>query len=182
MFRFHFESDRGSRHSRMFKKGDIKYVILDLLKDKPSHGYEIIRALEERFHGFYSPSAGSVYPTLQLLEDMGYVSSAVSDGKKVYSTTEEGKKFLQESEETIDRIREHVRGWWGPGAQPRGPSHRRDWGGPHFGEEFQEIFREWGEVAGMIGRKARRMDRDKLAKIREVIARAGRDIEGIIGS
>ena len=46
--------------ARLFEKGDLKYVILDLLKDKPRHGYEIIRALEERFHGFYTPSAGSV--------------------------------------------------------------------------------------------------------------------------
>ena len=54
----------------MFEKGDLKYVILDLLKDEPSHGYEVIRKLEERSRGFYSPSPGSVYPTLQLLEDM----------------------------------------------------------------------------------------------------------------
>jgi DNA-binding PadR family transcriptional regulator len=165
----------------MFKKGDIKYVILDLLKDKPSHGYEIIRALEERFHGFYSPSAGSVYPTLQLLEDMGYVSSAVTDGKKVYTITEEGMKFLEASEETIDRIREHVRGWWGPGARPRGASHAWDWWGPGVGEEFRETFREWGEVAGLIGRRARRVDRDRLARIREIMAQARRDIEKIIG-
>ena len=59
MFRGHFfEFDK---HARLFEKGDLKYVILDLLKDKPRHGYEIIRALEERFHGFYTPSAGSVW-------------------------------------------------------------------------------------------------------------------------
>ena len=84
------------RHSRMFEKGDLKYVVLDLLKDKPSHGYEIIRAMEERFMGFYTPSAGSIYPTLQLLEDMGYVKALEQDGKKVYSITEEGKSFLKQ--------------------------------------------------------------------------------------
>ena len=52
----------GPRRGRMFEKGDLKYVILDLLKDEPSHGYEIIRRLEERSRGFYSPSPGSVYP------------------------------------------------------------------------------------------------------------------------
>src|SRR5512137_1253073 len=96
------------RHARLFEKGDLKYVILDLLKDKPSHGYEIIRALEERFQGFYSPSAGSVYPTLQLLEDIGYVKSSEQDGKKVYTITEEGRKFLHEQEATIDRIKDHM--------------------------------------------------------------------------
>ena len=55
------------RQPRFFEKGDLKYVILNLLKDKPSHGYEIIRAMEELFHGLYTPSAGSVYPTLQML-------------------------------------------------------------------------------------------------------------------
>ena len=51
---------QSERQSRLFEKGDLKYVILNLLKDKPSHGYEIMRALEESFHGFYTPSAGSV--------------------------------------------------------------------------------------------------------------------------
>jgi DNA-binding PadR family transcriptional regulator len=69
MFRHFFEFEgHGHGHARFFEKGDLKYVILDLLKDKPRHGYEIIRALEDRFHGF-TPSAGSVYPTLQLLDD-----------------------------------------------------------------------------------------------------------------
>ncbi len=95
--------------SHLFEKGDLKYIILDLLKDKPSHGYEIIRALEERFHGFYTPSAGSVYPTLQLLEDMGYVSSLEQDGKKVYTITEAGKSFLSEREETVHKIKDHVK-------------------------------------------------------------------------
>ena len=88
MFRGHFPGFE--RHAHLFERGHLKYVILDLLKDKPAHGYEIIKALEERFHGFYSPSAGSVYPTLQLLEDMGYVKSSDQDGKKVYTITAEG--------------------------------------------------------------------------------------------
>lgn len=66
-----FESLAHLKRSCLFQKSDVKYVILDLLNEKPSHGYEIMRALEERSHGFYSPSAVSVYPTLQLLEDMG---------------------------------------------------------------------------------------------------------------
>ena len=68
---------------QMFERGDLKYVILEQLKDKPAHGYELIKALEERFGGFYAPSPGAVYPTLQMLEDMGYVSSVQQDGRKV---------------------------------------------------------------------------------------------------
>src|ERR671933_2282623 len=85
------------RRGRVFGKGDLKYVILDLLKDRPAHGYEVMRALEERFRGFYSPSPGSVYPTLQMLEDLGYVSSRQRDGKKVYQITDEGRSFLEEN-------------------------------------------------------------------------------------
>src|SRR5919202_1373987 len=81
---------------RLFGRGDLKYVILDLLKDQPRHGYEVIRALEERFRGFYSPSPGSVYPTLQLLADQGYLTSTERDGKRVYAITDEGRKFLEE--------------------------------------------------------------------------------------
>ena len=64
-----------------------------LLKDKPRHGYEIIREMEEKFGGFYTPSPGAVYPTLQWLEDMGYVTVLAQDGKKTYTITEEGLKF-----------------------------------------------------------------------------------------
>jgi DNA-binding PadR family transcriptional regulator len=184
MFRFIFDTERNP-HARMFKKGDIKYVILDLLKDKPSHGYEIIRALEDRFHGFYSPSAGSVYPTLQLLEDMGYVTSATADGKKIYSITEEGKKFLAEREETMDRIREQVSEWWGPGAGPGAHGHGearhgRDWWGPHLGQEFDQTFKEWGEIARLMGRKVRHMNQDKLSRIKKIMAQTRRDIEEVL--
>src|ERR1051326_1163138 len=57
----------------MFESGEVKFVILRLLKEKPRHGYEIIKALEEKLAGTYSPSAGTVYPTLQLVADQGYV-------------------------------------------------------------------------------------------------------------
>src|SRR5262245_30800963 len=96
--RSHFRAEaRGAfegLRDRIFEKGDLKSVILQLLKEKPRHGYEVIRALEERFGGFYSPSPGAVYPTLQMLEDLGYTSVVSQDGKKVYTITDEGLKFL----------------------------------------------------------------------------------------
>jgi DNA-binding PadR family transcriptional regulator len=67
---------RSRRRESSFQKGDLKYILLDLIKDKPRHGYEIISELEERSHGFYKPSPGVIYPTLQMLEEMGYASSA----------------------------------------------------------------------------------------------------------
>jgi len=151
------------RHSRLFEKGDLKYVILDLLKDKPSHGYEIIRALEDRFHGFYTPSAGSVYPTLQLLEDMGYVSSAEQDGKKVYTITVEGNKFLKERGETMDKIKEHMRDWCGTG------NH----------EEIHEVMHEIGHLMKHVMKNVHRMDHEQLGRVRDIIARAEKEIDAL---
>jgi DNA-binding PadR family transcriptional regulator len=101
----------------MFEAGEIKFVILRLLKEKPRHGYEIMKALEERMGGWYTPSAGTVYPTLQLLEDQGYVRAAEAEGKKVYEITPEGEKYLEEHrdllDEIVDRVRDTVRDFTG---------------------------------------------------------------------
>jgi DNA-binding PadR family transcriptional regulator len=161
MFGPHFFAER---HSRLFGKGDLKYVILDLLKDKPSHGYEIIRALEERSHGFYSPSAGSVYPTLQLLEDMGYVSSTEQDGKKVYAITDEGRGFLKERKEDIDKIKEHMKDFWTPENRA----------------EIREIVGEFRALGLSLRGNISRLDHQKLERIKEVISRARQDIEAIL--
>ena len=76
------------------RRGDMKYLILDVLTAGPRHGYDIIAALEERSSGRYRPSAGSVYPNLQLLEDGGYVSGEAVDGKRIYAITERGRELL----------------------------------------------------------------------------------------
>lgn len=106
------ERGRGGRRRQWFEAGDMKYVILKLLKDKPRHGYEVMKELEERMHGCYSPSPGTVYPTLQWLEDEGLVLAKDVDGKKVYEITDEGRRFLEEHrdvvEDIFDRVREAV--------------------------------------------------------------------------
>src|ERR1700693_3267928 len=105
---------------QMFERGDLKYVILEQLKDKPAHGYELIKALEERFGGFYAPSPGAVYPTLQMLEDMGYVNSVQEDGRKMYSITDTGRAFMTERRPQVDevfsRMKERWGAEWGPNA------------------------------------------------------------------
>jgi DNA-binding PadR family transcriptional regulator len=101
----------------MFEAGELRLVILRLLKERPRHGYDIIKALEERMAGCYTPSPGTVYPTLQLLEDQGLVRVVESEGKKVYHLTPEGEKQLEERGdelgEIIDRVRETVRDFAG---------------------------------------------------------------------
>ncbi len=151
---------------RFFERGDLKYVILDLVKEKPRHGYEIIRALEERFGGLYAPSPGAVYPTLQMLEDMGYLAATEQEAKKVYSITDEGRKFLDERRNVMDDIRDRMSGWWGSDLR----------------HEVQDMMRELADLARPFARRMRRggLDAEKLRRVREVIARARREIEGIL--
>jgi len=106
----------------MFGRGDLKYALLGLLQEHPKHGYEMIKDLEERSGGFYSPSAGAIYPTLQLLEDRGWVSVEVVEGKKVYTITDAGRQALSEYQERSSGFP-----FGGPGFGP-GP-----FGGPGFG-------------------------------------------------
>lgn len=77
------------------RRGDVKFFVLDVLIAGPRHGYDIIAALEEKSGGRYRPSPGSVYPTLQLLEDGGFVTSAEVDGKRVFTITESGRELLK---------------------------------------------------------------------------------------
>jgi DNA-binding PadR family transcriptional regulator len=102
---------RGSKRRRkqMFESGEVKFVILRLLREKPRHGYDVIKELEDRFSGCYSPSAGTIYPTLQMLEDQGYVRSEDQDGKRVYHITPEGERFLDDNSELMDDIFDRVR-------------------------------------------------------------------------
>ena len=155
---------RERRGESAFQKGDLKYVILDLIRDKPRYGYEIIRALEERSFGFYSPSPGVVYPTLQMLEEMGYASAVEQDGKKVYTITEEGRRFLTERKGVADEIRSHMRRRWDP----------------ENIAEMGEIVGELGRLGKVMRRRLRNIDADKLRRVREVVARASQQIEAIL--
>lgn len=101
---------RGGRSRRQwFGAGDMKYVILKLLKDKPRHGYEVMKELEEQLHGCYSASPGTVYPTLQWLEDEGLVRAKDVEGKKVYEITDLGLKFLEEHRDVVEDIFDRVK-------------------------------------------------------------------------
>lgn len=95
----------GGREGRMFDGGELRLVILALIAQKPRHGYEVIKALGERVGGEYSPSPGVVYPTLTLLEDMGYASASVDPAnRKLYAVTPEGQTHLDENKARIDAI------------------------------------------------------------------------------
>jgi DNA-binding PadR family transcriptional regulator len=88
----------------MFGAGDLRYVILHLISEKPSHGYEIIKSIEERLGGAYAPSPGVVYPMLTMLEEMGYANSTTEGTRKLYAITEEGAKALAENKAIVDAL------------------------------------------------------------------------------
>ena len=100
---------RHGRTSRVFEQGDLRHVMLALIADKPSHGYELIKEIEDRLAGAYSPSPGLVYPTLSLLEELGYVAAVQAEGtKKGYAITEEGRAALERNKAAVDAIFERI--------------------------------------------------------------------------
>ena len=95
----------GPRIGRLLEHGDLRFVILALLKDKPSHGYELIRALEERTGGSYRPSPGVIYPTLSLLEDEGFARpTGAEGGRKAFEISEAGLEALERNKPAVDAV------------------------------------------------------------------------------
>jgi DNA-binding PadR family transcriptional regulator len=98
----------GGRTARMLASGDLRLIILALLSEKPRHGYEIIKAVEEHSSGVYTPSPGMVYPALTYLEEMGYAASESEGAKKLYRITDAGTAYFTENrasvEETLDQL------------------------------------------------------------------------------
>ncbi|HEY8142524.1 MAG TPA: PadR family transcriptional regulator [Kofleriaceae bacterium] len=78
-------------HGRRARRGEIRAAILGLLGERPMHGYELMRELESRSGGMWRPSPGSVYPTLQMLEDEGLVTGSEVDGRRTFALTESGR-------------------------------------------------------------------------------------------
>jgi DNA-binding PadR family transcriptional regulator len=153
------------RRQQFFESGEVKYVILRLLEEKPRHGYEIMKALEERLGGWYTPSPGTVYPTLQLLEDQGYVRAVETEGKKVYHITPEGEAFLHEHREFTDDIFDRV----------------RDMVGGFAAGGMGELNAAFAALAGRTYRNAWRLGPDSplLARMAETLKKATADIEDI---
>jgi DNA-binding PadR family transcriptional regulator len=94
----------GGRGPKMFDAGAMRYVVLQLIAEKSRHGYEIIKELEQRSGGGYSPSPGAIYPLLSMLLDMGHVVASPDGNKKLHTITPEGEAFLAENRQFVDAI------------------------------------------------------------------------------
>jgi DNA-binding PadR family transcriptional regulator len=151
----------------------MKFALLALLQERPMHGYEMIKALEEKSGGFYVPSAGSVYPTLQLLEDRGFVTVAEVEGKKVYSITDTGRALLTERQ--------------AEGEEFAGPPWAR---GRGFGRgdmrkgfpELQALRSEAMEVARLFAIAARSSfnNPEQLGRLHSIIERTRKELNDLI--
>jgi DNA-binding PadR family transcriptional regulator len=157
-------SFRRPRRGTSFQKGDLKYIILDMIKDNPRHGYDIIRELEEQSYGFYKPSPGVVYPTLQMLEEMGYASSIEQEGKRVYSITEEGLKFLTEKSNIADSIRRRI---------------RHKWSFKNIGKMVM-VMKEYHALEHLLGSSFRGLDAEKAEQIRQILYDAYQAIDSVL--
>lgn len=156
----------GRRRRQFFESGEVKYVILRLIREKPRHGYEIIKALEQETGGWYTASAGTVYPTLQLLEDQGHVRIVETGGKKVYHITPEGEAFLDEHRDVLDdileRVREAVEGL--------------------AGGTIGDLNETFARMAGMAYKQAwrERPGDDRTEQIVDILRKAQQDIEEVL--
>ena len=156
-------------------RGDLKYVLLTLLRERPMHGYEMMKQLEEQASGFYQPSAGAIYPTLQLLEDRGWVTSETVDGKKIYTITDTGRQELEAQNQRTESF-----------GGPFGWGGRHGHGGP-FGREAQPelmaLRQEGMEVARlmMAAVMASGGDPAKLASLRNIIQATRSNLQEFLG-
>ncbi len=151
--------------SRVFDQGDLKYVILKLLEEKPRHGYEIIKEIEDRAGGAYSPSPGTVYPTLTMLEDLGYAKVTPEEsGKKIYEITDEGRAYLAEHKPLIDDIFSRI----------------AEMAESIFGEPMMEVHRGMKDLGRAIyAPQNKSRSAEQIRKISEILKRAAKEVEAL---
>jgi DNA-binding PadR family transcriptional regulator len=163
---------------RFFGRGDVKFALLELLRERPMHGYEMMKALEEKSGGFYTPSAGTIYPTLQMLEDRNLVTAQEADGKKVYSITDAGRAFLEEEQKKASGNEEFAGPPWarGRGFGPRGPRGFRN------APEMQALGTEAREVARLFAIAARSSfnNPEQATRLRTIIETTRKDLSDLI--
>ena len=156
---------RGFRASRMFGAGDLQLIVLALLADKPRHGYEIMKALEEHSSGFYAPSPGMIYPALTYLEEVGFATVEAEANKKLYRINEAGQAFLHEHRDFTDDIFDRV----------------REMAGGFASGAMGDLNSAFARLAGQAYRGAWNLgpEHPAVARIAEALRKAAEEIENI---
>jgi DNA-binding PadR family transcriptional regulator len=147
-----------------FRRGLFKFIVLQYLQEKPSHGYEIIQVLTRRFHGLYAPSPGTVYPRLSKLEGEGYIGGVDREGRKVYTITEKGSRFLTDNPDLEREVNERL----------------SDWENPRNIEDIKKTMREFARLGEMLTWEIRKMDFEKLKKVQDELIRTRERLENIL--
>ena len=160
------------RAGRMLAQGDLRLIALALIAEQPRHGYEIIKLLEDRTAGWYSPSPGIVYPTLTFLEEAGYVTAESEGAKKRYTITEEGRAYLEENRDIADMVIERLEALGKKLAR-----RRRAWEERH-GEQNDVPPLVQAALDNLRAVAAKRLESGEEAEARvvEILARAAQDI------
>ena len=148
------------RGPKMFDAGAMRYVVLQLIAEKPRHGYEIIKELETLTGGSYSPSPGAIYPLLSMLLDLGHVAATADGNKKLHAITPEGEAFLAENRQFVDAIL----------ARLAEPDEHRD--------VLRNLMHELKHAAVTQARAANHSP-ERLEQIRAILSRATADINAI---
>jgi DNA-binding PadR family transcriptional regulator len=149
---------------RFFGPGEVRLALLSLLGERPQHGYELMKQLEERSGGMYRASAGTVYPTLAQLQDEGLVLSESKDGKRIYQLTDAGREELEQSAEAIEDI-------WRRAEQIGDWSEAFD---PEVAELVRPALRLLRTVVKVAGRRGD--DPEVVERVREILERAKQEI------
>jgi len=164
------------RAGRMLATGDLRLIALALIAEQPRHGYEIIKVLEEKTAGWYSPSPGIVYPTLTFLEEAGYVTAQAEGAKKLYTITDEGRAYLDQNRDFVDAVLERLEKLGGKIARLRrrlGRDEDEEDGRRGLPPLVRAALENLREVAG--ARLA--ADADTEAKLVEILARAAQEMK-----
>jgi len=178
------------RAGRMLATGDLRLIALALIAEQPRHGYEIIKLLEDKTAGWYSPSPGIVYPTLTLLEEASYVTAQADGAKKLYTITAEGSAHLEENRDFVDavlermsavgekarQIREHFSGE-DDDEDRRGRRHRRHRHDEDDRSSVPPLVRAALDNLREVAAKQIEADADAETKIVEVLARAAQEMK-----
>ena len=175
------------RAGRMLAQGDLRLIALALIAEQPRHGYEIIKVLEDKTAGWYSPSPGIVYPTLTYLEEAGYVTAQAEGAKKLFTITETGRAYLDENRDFVDavlermsavgekvkRMREHFGRSEHDDERPRRGRHGRE----DDRDSVPPLVRAALDNLREVAAKQIEADEDAETKIVEVLARAAAELK-----
>jgi DNA-binding PadR family transcriptional regulator len=149
------------------ERGEIRYLVLDAIKERPRHGYEVIQHIEERAGGTYRPSPGVIYPTLQMLEELGHAAVVEQEGRKAYAITDAGRADLAQNERSVSDFYDRF--------------EEEPW--ESYADDIADVMRGLGRLMRTfrIAVRRSRMTPETMRAIKKVVEDAMASIEEVLG-